>query len=147
MGHEARLCDACRKYTLQTLYRGTGLYSLGTECDLCELIRPEVVSHYGLSEGDELPVVSLQVFDEERVGPIQLSSAPEIFHEMTRYFIKERLHARFPRTTKIVKMREHPFARLQVFIPREDDYHENHEITQLKVTPLEGRSLISCLAH
>ena len=145
MGHEARLCDACRKYTLQTLYRGTVLYSLGTECDLCELIRPEVVSHYRLSEGDELPEVSLQVHDDERDSS-KFNTAPEVFRELTRYS-KQRLHARFPRTTNIVKMREHPFARLQVFIPPEDEYHENHEITQLKVTPLEGRSLLPCLAH
>ena len=145
MGHEARLCDACRKYTLQTLYRGTVLYSLGTECDLCELIRPEVVSHFRLSEGDELPEVSLQVVNDER-DSFHLSTVPLAFHEMAR-ILKQRLHARFPRTTNIVKMREHPFARLQVFIPPEDEYHENHEITQLKVTPLEGRSLIPCLAH
>ena len=145
MGHEARLCDACRKYTLQTLYRGTGLYSLGTDCDLCELIRPEVVSHFRLSEGDELPEVSLQVVNDER-DSFHLSTVSLGFHEMAR-ILKKRLYRRFPRTTNIVKMREHPFARLQVCIPGEEEYDEDHEITQLKVTPLEGKSLLPCLAH
>ena len=147
MAQEARLCGACRKHTLQTLYKGTRLYRLSTGCSLCELIRPEVVSHLGLSEGDELPEVKLRVVDEERPSH-DLSSVPSILHEVSR-FSKERLWCRFPRAYGFVKLREHSFGRLQVLTPGHDPerYHalewleETIEITQLKVTPLEGRSL------
>ncbi len=170
MAQETRLCGACRKHTLQTLYKGTRLYSLGTGCSLCELIRPEVVSYLGLSDGDELPEIRLRVVDEERDSyDMRLLSIRLFFHEIARH-LKERVWGRFPRTYDSFKMREHPFGRLQVLTPGYDikqylstGRDDVIEITQLKAAPLEGRSLnphaliplivtpppplIPCLAH
>ena len=149
MAQEARLCGACRKHTLQTLYKGTRLYRLSTGCSLCELIRPEVVSHLGLSEGDELPEVKLRVVEDER-GPFDFLSMSTNFNEISR-LLKQRLWFRFPHVYDIVKFNEHPFGRLGVLTPvyggepQQFPWMEDlKEITQLKVTPLEGRSLTPC---
>ncbi len=144
MAQETRLCGACRKHTLQTLYKGTHLFSLSTGCSLCELIRPEVASHLGLSEGDELPEVKLEVVKEERPSH-KMSTLPSGLYETSR-FLLERLWCRYPRAYNIIKFREHSFARLQIFIPGpgREQYapwlQEMIEVAQLKVTPLEGRS-------
>ncbi|KFA45501.1 hypothetical protein S40293_10304 [Stachybotrys chartarum IBT 40293] len=123
-----RLCETCRKLTLQSLYKGTPSFALGDACDVCELIRGCLTSSLQSSDGHELPTVALQVGYDERgedeptlVGLVHLAS----------HKLKQKLLEVEPSTRRLVKITAYPFALLDVRAA-------GKRVASLKATPIPG---------